>query len=66
MPKSPSKAPYPNVAHGTSMVDRINLSMQARRYLKMVGGRWWLLVLGSLIGVGMGAYRAFRASEIIT
>ena len=60
MAKPASNAPYPNVAHGTSMVDRINLSMQARRYLKMVGGRWWLLVLCSLVGLGINSYRAFQ------
>lgn len=54
------KPPYPAVAQGTSMVDRINLSMQARRYLKKVGGRWWLLVLCSLAGLGVNSYRAFQ------
>lgn len=55
-----NKAPYPNVAHGTSMVDRLNLSMQVRRHLKLVGGRWWLLVVFSLAGLGVSSYRAFQ------
>lgn len=58
------KAPYPHVSQGTSMVDRINLSMHTRKYVKMVGGRWWLLALCALVGTGVNAYRAFQTPNL--
>ena len=64
MATSPSKAPYPHVAHGTTLVDRINLAMHLRRYLKMIGGRWWLLVVCAIGGLGINAYRAFQRPNL--
>lgn len=62
----------PLLRQGTSLVDRMNVSIHLRRYLKLVGRRWWLLALGLALGGGIATYRAvtapdmFQAQSILT
>jgi succinoglycan biosynthesis transport protein ExoP len=49
----------PNV-QGTSLVDRINVAIHLRRYLKLIGRRWWILVLSLL---GFTGYKAKEAHD---
>ncbi|MEW6158911.1 MAG: hypothetical protein AB1813_15915, partial [Verrucomicrobiota bacterium] len=54
----------PPPAYGTSVVDRMNLVLRLRRYLKLVLSRWWILALTTLIGLGAGYYMAKKISDL--
>ncbi len=53
-PKSP-----PPPIRGTSLVDRINVALHLRRYLKLVGKRWLILAVCTAVGVGHASWRAY-------
>ena len=48
--------PPPN--QGTSLVDRINVSIHVRRYFKIISRRWWIPFLLVLVGTGIFLYLA--------
>ena len=48
--------PPPN--QGTSLVDRINVSIHVRRYFKIISRRWWIPFLLVLVGTGISLYLA--------
>ncbi|GDY19251.1 chain-length determining protein [Verrucomicrobiota bacterium] len=48
--------PPPN--QGTSLVDRINISIHFRRYFKIISRRWWIPFLLVLVGTGIALYVA--------
>lgn len=45
------------------MVDRMNLWIQLRRYFRMVGRRWPLLLVGAILGGGGATYRAYQKED---
>jgi polysaccharide biosynthesis transport protein len=51
----PQKAPW---------VDRVNLFFKYRRYIKMLGRRWPLLLLACLIGTVAMGYKAYRTPDV--
>ncbi len=70
------KAPYssysaPLPGYGTSLIDRINVYLHFRKYLKVVTERWLLLVIFTVIGTAIGVWMAvtkpdqFRASSVL-
>ena len=70
------KAPYssysaPLPGYGTSLIDRINVYLHFRKYLKVVTERWLLLVIFTVIGTAVGVWMAvtkpdqFRASSVL-
>lgn len=70
------KAPYssystPLPGYGTSLIDRINVYLHFRRYLKVVTERWLLLVIFTVIGTAVGVWMAvtkpdqFRATSVL-
>lgn len=57
------KAPYssystPLPGYGTSLIDRINVYLHFRRYLKVISDRWLLLVIFTVVGTGIGIWLA--------
>ncbi|MBU6401905.1 MAG: polysaccharide biosynthesis tyrosine autokinase [Verrucomicrobia bacterium] len=58
-PNAVPPAPVP----GTSLMDRINVAIHLRRYLKLVGQRWWIIALCTLSGGGYTAYKAFTTPD---
>ncbi len=72
MAAPPKTPPHSTAQHGTSLVDRVNVGMHIRRYLKVVARRWILFTLCVLGGGGYMAYKAyttpdmFRAVSIIS
>ncbi len=70
------KAPYSSYSaqlpgYGTSLIDRINVYLHFRKYLKVVTERWLLLVIFTVIGTAVGVWLAvtkpdqFRASSVL-
>ena len=63
------KAPYSNYSaalpgYGTSLVDRINLYLHFRRYLKILTERWLLIVICTVLGLGISLFQAFNKPDI--
>lgn len=58
MTNSPIHAAYPKIRQGTSLVDRMNVFIRFRKYFKLIGQRWWILLLGGAIGFGFASYQA--------
>lgn len=48
----------PPPGQGTSLVDRINVSIHVRRYFKIIFRRWWIPFLLVVLGTGIAAYVA--------
>ena len=70
------KAPYssysaPLPGYGTSLIDRINVYLHFRKYIKVITERWLLLAIFLIVGTGIGVWLAvtkpdeFRASSIL-
>jgi polysaccharide biosynthesis transport protein len=68
-PYSTYNAPLPG--YGTSLVDRINVYLHFRKYVKMLTDRWLLLLICASVGLGVGVWLAmtkpdkFRAQSIL-
>lgn len=68
-PYSSYNTPLPG--YGTSLVDRINLYLHLRRYVKILAERWLLIAVCTLLGVGLSVFQAinkpdiYRASSIL-
>ena len=57
------KAPYssystPLPGYGTSLIDRINVYLHFRRYVKVISDRWLLLLIFTVVGTGIGIWFA--------
>ncbi len=50
--------------YGTSLVDRINLYLHFRRYLKILTERWLLIVICTLLWLGISLFQAFNKPDI--
>lgn len=61
-PYSSYNTPLPG--YGTSLVDRINLYLHFRRYFKLVGERWLLLVICAAAGLGLGFWIAYNKPDV--
>lgn len=61
MAKPKSIIPYGS--HPTTMVDRLNVWVYVRRYVKLAGRRWPLLVIGTVLGAGVAGYRAYTKPD---
>ena len=55
-PFSSYSSPLPG--YGTSLVDRINVYLHIRRYLRFISERWLLLVISTVIGLAVGVWMA--------
>ena len=64
MAPPPNSLPSPASANSSGLVDRVNVGMQVRRYLKILGRRWILFTLSVLAGVGYMAYKAYTAPDM--
>lgn len=49
---------------GTSLVDRVNLGIHLRRYLKILARRWIVFTLCVVAGVGYMAYKAYSIPDM--
>ena len=49
---------------GTSLVDRVNVFIRFRKYFKLIGRRWWILLLGGGIGFGYNTYQAKQLPDL--
>ena len=58
MASSSAHLDLPPPGQGTSLVDRINVYIHARRYLKIVLRRWWIPFLLVLLGTGISTWIA--------
>jgi succinoglycan biosynthesis transport protein ExoP len=63
-PTSNTQTPPPGPHNGTGLVDRVNLGIHVRRYLKIVARRWWMFALCLLAGAGWMAYKAYTAPDM--
>jgi polysaccharide biosynthesis transport protein len=63
MPAADSHPVSPAPSPGTSLVDRINVAIHLRRYLKLIARRWLLLLLCILAGTGQAVYKAFTTPD---
>ena len=61
-PYSSYNTPLPG--YGTSLVDRINLYLHFRRYFKLIGERWLLLVICGAAGLGLGFWIAYNKPDV--
>lgn len=61
-PYSSYNTPLPG--YGTSLVDRINLYLHFRRYFKLIGERWLLLVICGAAGLGLGFWVAYNKPDV--
>src|SRR5581483_11407166 len=61
MSSSPSAPP---TTSATSIVDRINLAIHLRRYVKLVLRRWWILGLCIIGGTGYSFWKAHTLPDI--
>jgi capsular exopolysaccharide synthesis family protein len=57
------KAPFssystPLPGYGTSLIDRINVYLHFRRYVKVIAERWLLLIIFTVVGSGIGIWLA--------
>jgi capsular exopolysaccharide synthesis family protein len=50
--------------YGTSLVDRINLYLHFRRYLKILTERWLLIAICTVLGLGISLFQAFNKPDI--
>ncbi len=55
---------YGPAAGGTSLVDRMNLSIHLRKYLKIFGRRLWIIVLCLVAGAGYSFYQARKTPDV--
>ncbi len=55
---------YGPAAGGTSLVDRMNLSIHLRKYIKMFGRRLWIVILCVAIGGGYAFYEARNTPDV--
>ncbi len=55
---------YGPAAGGTSLVDRMNLSIHLRKYIKMFGRRLWIVLLCLLAGGGYSFYQARQTPDV--
>jgi polysaccharide biosynthesis transport protein len=55
---------YGPAAGGTSLVDRMNLSIHLRKYIKMFGRRLWIVILCVAIGGGYSFYEARKTPDV--
>src|SRR5947208_6942298 len=51
-----SPSPAPN--YGTSLIDRTNIAIYVRRYLKLFFRRWWILVICVLAALAFSMFKA--------
>ncbi len=63
-PYSSYNTPLPG--YGTSLVDRINLYLHFRRYFKLIGERWLLLVICAIAGLGLGLWIAYNKPDVFS
>lgn len=64
MPSSPSKVQYTSPTGKTSLVDRMNLSIHLRKYIKLLTRRWLILVAGAAIGTGAAYHHAQKQPDV--
>ena len=55
---------YGPAASGTSLVDRMNLSIHLRKYIKILTRRFWILLLCLIAGTGAAIYKAKTTPDI--
>lgn len=55
---------YGPAAGGTSLVDRMNLSIHLRKYIKMFGRRLWIVVVCLAVGAGYSFYKAKNTPDV--
>lgn len=58
MKASNSSYSTPLPGYGTSLIDRINVYLHFRRYVKIIAERWLLLVIFTVVGTGIGIWLA--------
>lgn len=51
-------------AQGTTLVDRINLSLRFHRHFKLVARRWFILLLCTAVGGGINTYKALTTPNL--
>ena len=54
-PSPQTRVPVSN--YGTSLVDRVNLALYLRRYLKLIGRRWIVLFTCTFLGLAFALYK---------
>lgn len=56
----------PNLPYGpkTSWVDRINVSISLRKYIKLITRRWGVLTLCCFVGLGAAIYQAKTTPDV--
>lgn len=64
MASSTATLDLPPPGQGTSLVDRINVSIHVRRYFKIITRRWWIPFLLLAIGTGVAAYIAINSPNL--
>lgn len=59
-----TKVGYSPATGKTSLVDRMNLSIHLRKYIKLISRRWFILLLGAGIGTGFAWYKAKNMPDV--
>ncbi len=59
MSKKPNKKLDPYYGHSAGMMDRINISIHLRRYIKMLKSRWPFVILTAILGTAYMGFKAF-------
>jgi len=55
---------YGPAASGTSLVDRMNLSIHLRKYIKILARRFWIVLLCLIAGTGFAIYKAKTTPDV--
>lgn len=55
---------YGPAASGTSLVDRMNLSIHLRKYIKILARRFWIVLLCLIAGTSFAVYKAKTTPDV--
>ncbi len=61
---SPANYNAPVPGYGTSLIDRINIYLRVRRYLKFLVERWLLLVVFTIVGLAIAVWLAVSLPDM--
>ena len=58
MEKDRNQISTPLPGYGSALIDRINLYLKVRRYVKFISDRWLISLVFTVIGLGVGVWQA--------